>query len=181
MPCFQAHERPPPSSLSVSESSFSDALRFQAHQPAPLSSSPPVCESLFVTCHVSKLTSPLLPLPPLQMVSPFFATCHVSELTNPFLPLPPLQEVSPLFAMCHISKLTNPSLPLPPLQEVSPHLQRATFPSSPTRLSHTFSPPASESLFCTMPCFRAHQPTPPSFSPPASESPFCNMPRFRAH
>src|SRR5229473_3331937 len=93
-------------------------------------------------------------------------------------PLPPLQKVSPLFAMCHVSELTNPSLPLPPLQEVSPHLQCATFPSSPTRLSHTFSPPASESSFCTMPCFRAHQPTPPSSSPPASESPFCNMPRF---
>src|SRR5229473_3369925 len=84
-------------------------------------------------------------------------------------PLPPLQEVSPLFAMCHVSELTNPSLPLPPLQEVSPHLQRATFPSSPTCLSHTFSPPASESLFCTMPRFQARQPTPPSSSSPASE------------
>src|SRR5258707_9173628 len=117
------------------------------------------------------------PLPRLQSVSTLFPTCHVSELTNPLPPLPPLQEVSPLFAMCHISELTNPSLPLPPLQEVSPRLQRATFPSSPTRLSHTFFPPASESLFCTMPCFQAHQPTPPSSSPPASESPFSNIPR----
>src|SRR5229473_862614 len=131
MPHFQAHEHPPPSSLSVSESSF-------------------------VTCHVSKLTSLLLSLPPLQMVSPRFATCHISKLTNLFLPLPPLQKVSP-------------------------HFQCATFLSSPTHLSHTFSPPASESSFCTMPRFQAHQPTPPSSSPPASESLFCNMPRFRAH
>src|SRR5712692_5441807 len=121
------------------------------------------------------------PLPPLQEVSPLFAMCHVSELTNLLLPLPPLQEVSPLFVMCHVSELTNPSLPLPPLQKVSPRLQHATFPSSPTHLSHTFSPPASESSFCTMPCFQAHQPTPLSSSPPASESLFCNMPRFRAH
>src|SRR5260370_38088107 len=32
-----------------------------------------------------------------------------------------------------------------------------------------------------MPCFQAHQPTPPSSSPPDGESPFCNMPHFRAH
>src|SRR5229473_1164494 len=37
---------------------------FEAHQPAPPSSSPPVSESLFVTCHVSKLTNLLLSLPP---------------------------------------------------------------------------------------------------------------------
>src|SRR5260370_32818813 len=64
-----------------------------------------------------------------------FATCHVSELTNPLLPLPPLWQVSPLFAMCHVSELTNPFLPLPPLQQVSPCLQCATFLSSPTRFS----------------------------------------------
>src|SRR5258708_7129793 len=34
-----------------------------------LPSSPPASESLFVTCHVSKLTNLLLPLPPLQKVS----------------------------------------------------------------------------------------------------------------
>src|SRR5216684_8979449 len=106
MPRFQAHERPPPSSLSVSESSFSDALHFQAHQPAPLSSSPPESEPSFVTCHVSKLTNLLLPLPPLQLVSP----C-ISRLTNPLLPLPPLQLVSP-----RVSRLTNPLFPLSPLQ-----------------------------------------------------------------
>src|SRR5260221_709740 len=49
---------------------LSDVPRFQALQPAPPSSSPPACESSFVTCHVSKLTSPLLPLLPLQLVSP---------------------------------------------------------------------------------------------------------------
>src|SRR5216684_1917244 len=36
---------------------------FKAHQPAPPSSSPPAVESLFVMCHVSKLTNSLLPLP----------------------------------------------------------------------------------------------------------------------
>src|SRR5229473_2253992 len=43
---------------------------FKAHQPAPPSSSPPASESSLVTCHASKLTNPLLPLPPLQRVSP---------------------------------------------------------------------------------------------------------------
>src|SRR5260370_29815508 len=71
IPHFQAHECPPPSSsLLVGESLFSDALCFQAHQPAPLSSSPPESEPSFVTCHVPKLTNPLLPLPPLHLVSP---------------------------------------------------------------------------------------------------------------
>src|SRR5258708_33348851 len=120
-------------------------------------SCPPASEPS-VTCHVSKLTNGLLPLPPLLSVSPClqratflsspthsslflpssessFATCHISKLTNPLLPLPPLQQVSPLFAMCHISALTNPLLPLPPLQEVSPHLQHAMFLSSPTCFS----------------------------------------------
>src|SRR5260370_523402 len=47
-----------------------DLPRFQAPHLAPPSSSPPVSESSFVTCHVSKLTNSLLPLPPLQSVSP---------------------------------------------------------------------------------------------------------------
>src|SRR5260221_26807 len=34
---------------------------FEAHQPAPPSSSPPVGESSLVTCHVLKLTNPLPP------------------------------------------------------------------------------------------------------------------------
>src|SRR5260370_20800978 len=50
-----------------------DMPRFRAHQSAPLSSSPAGSESSFVTCHVSKLTNPLLPLSPLQEVSPRFA------------------------------------------------------------------------------------------------------------
>src|SRR5229473_2084285 len=37
---------------------------FEAHQPTPPSSSPPVGESLFMMCHVLKLTNLLLPLPP---------------------------------------------------------------------------------------------------------------------
>src|SRR5229473_1396488 len=48
----------------------SDVPCFEAHQPAPPSSSLPVGESSFVTCHVSKLTNLLLPLPPLQLMSP---------------------------------------------------------------------------------------------------------------
>src|SRR5216684_3177195 len=47
-----------------------DVPCFEAHQPTLPSSSPPVGESSFVTCHVSKLTNSLLPLPPLQLVSP---------------------------------------------------------------------------------------------------------------
>src|SRR5258708_5617777 len=114
--------------------------RFQAHQPAPPSSSPPDCESSFVMCHVSELTNWLLLLPPLQDVSPL-----LSRLTFPsspscfshFLPSrmcvlicdvplfqahqpappsssPPACESS--FVMCHVSKLTNWLLLLPPLQ-----------------------------------------------------------------
>src|SRR5258707_14411761 len=80
--------------------------------------------------------------------------------------------VSPHFATCHISELTNPFLPLPPLQKANPHFQHAMFPSSPTCFSSS-SPPGSESSFCDVPCFRAHQPTPPSSSPPESDSSFC--------
>src|SRR5258708_561575 len=47
-----------------------DLPSFEAHQPAPPSSSPPVAESSFVICQASKLTNSLLPLPPLQRVSP---------------------------------------------------------------------------------------------------------------
>src|SRR5258708_7312873 len=66
---------PSPSTLSLPSSTcflFSALPRFQAHQLAPPSSSPPVSESLFMTSHVSELTNPLLPLPPLQLVSPRF-------------------------------------------------------------------------------------------------------------
>src|SRR5258708_94768 len=88
--------------------------------------------------------------------------------------------VSPRFATCHISELTNPSLPLPPLQKANPHFQHARFPSFPTCFPSS-SPPGSESSFCDVPCFRAHQPAPPSSSPPGSESSFCDVPHFRAH
>src|SRR5258707_7545357 len=47
--------------------------------------------------------------------------------------------------MCHVSKLTNGLLPHPPLLSVSPHLQRATFLSSPTHSSLFL--PSSESSF----------------------------------
>src|SRR5260370_1372018 len=57
--------------LPSSESSLvSDLPSFVAHQLLLPSSSPPVSESSFVTCHISKLTNLLLPLPPLQLVSP---------------------------------------------------------------------------------------------------------------
>src|SRR5216684_187983 len=119
---------------------------FEAHQPIPPSSSPPVGESSFVSCHVSKLTNLLLPLPPLQLVSP--RLCRATFQSSPtrsslFLPSnwcvlvcivprfkahqptppsssPPASESS--LVTCHASKLTNPLLPLPPLQLVSPCL-----------------------------------------------------------
>src|SRR5258708_2981555 len=71
--------------------------RFEAHQPTPPSSFPPASESSFVTCHALKLTNPLLPLPPLQLVSPrlcrapFQISPTRSSLflpTRPFLLLP---------------------------------------------------------------------------------------------
>ncbi len=86
-----------PSSQTRSFSSFPsswwvvicDMLCFQAHQPASLSSSPPASESSFVTCHVSKLTNLLLPLPPLQFVSPhLWCAMFPSSLTCSSLFLP---------------------------------------------------------------------------------------------
>ena len=56
--CFQAHQPAPPSSSPPA----SKSSHFQAHQPAPPSSSPPGSESSFVTCHISKLTKPLVNL-----------------------------------------------------------------------------------------------------------------------
>jgi len=122
-----------------------DVPHFRAHQLAPPSFSPPDGESLFVTCHILKLTNPLLPLPPLQQVSPrLWCAMFQSSPTHSSLFLlfskwvliynvphfkahqpappsfPPLVSESP-FMMCHISKLTNPLL-LPPLQSVSPCL-----------------------------------------------------------
>src|SRR5260370_37498994 len=60
---------------------FCDVPRFEAHQAAPPSSSPPDRECSFVTCHDSNRTNPLLPLPPLQIGS---ARCrHATYLTSP--------------------------------------------------------------------------------------------------
>src|SRR5258708_27957870 len=119
-------------------------------------SSPPVGES-FVTCYVSELTNPLLPLPPLQQVSPrlrcaaFPSSPALSSLSSP-----PASESS--FAMCCISKLTSPFLPLPPFQLVSPHLSCATDPSSPTR-SSLFLPSGRQVLIYNVPHFHTQVPS----------------------
>src|SRR5258708_590775 len=84
-------------------------------------------------------------------------------------PFPALQRVSPL--MSHVSKLMNGLLPYPPLLLVSPHLQHATFLSSPTH-SSLFLPSSESVLICDMLCFKAHHPAPPSSSPPVGESLF---------
>src|SRR5216684_417416 len=110
MPHFQAHECPPPSfSLLVGKSLFSDTLHFQAHQPTPPSSSPPASKSSRFQAHQP---APPSSSPPGSESS--FVMCHVSKLTNPLFPLPPLQEVSP--CLCHAtfpSSLTCSSLFLP--------------------------------------------------------------------
>src|SRR5258707_1379571 len=122
---------------------------------------------IFVFCNSTQV------IPATQVT--LFSHHHV-----PLLPLPPLQMVSFCFTTCHISELTNPFLLLPPLQKANPHFQHAIFPSSLTCFSSS-SPPGSESSFCDVPCFRAHQPTPPSSSPPGSESSFSVLPFFRPH
>src|SRR5258707_4320419 len=91
--------RPPRSTLfpytTLFRSVVYDVPRFQAHQPAPPTSSPPGSESSFVMCHVSKLTNPLLPLPPLQKVSPRSEE-HTSEIqSRPYLVCRPLLEKTP--------------------------------------------------------------------------------------
>src|SRR5260221_716507 len=129
-------------------------LRFEAHQPTPPSSFPPASESSFVMCHASKLTNPLLPLPPLQLVSPHLcrATLRSSPTRSPpvlrlfshFRPSdlepsssssspPPPSESSFLF--CRVPSFNYLLPPLPPLQLVSPRLCHALFRSSPTRSS----------------------------------------------
>src|SRR5258707_935963 len=140
------HNTTPP----ASESSFiCDVPHFQTHQPTPPSFLPPVSESSFVMCHISKLTNPLLPPPsssPLASESSF-AMCHVSELTNPLLLPPsssPLASES-LFATCHVSELTNMLLPFLP---------------------------STQLVLSNMPCFQAHKCTPPSSFPPVVDSSF---------
>src|SRR5258708_3928889 len=71
-PCLQHAtfpSSPMRSSLSCPPASEpSDEPCFQAHEWTPLSSSPPVGESSFAMCHISELSNPLLPLPPLKLV-----------------------------------------------------------------------------------------------------------------
>src|SRR5713226_7310498 len=85
--------------------------------------SSPTCSSLScppasepsVTCHVSKLTNGLLPLPPLLSVSPHLQRAtFLSSPTHSSLFLPSSKSS---FATCHVSELTNPLLPLSPLQQ----------------------------------------------------------------
>src|SRR5258708_3165307 len=84
----------------------SDVPCFQAHEWTPPSSSPPVGESSFAMCHVSELSTPLLPLPPLHLVLPLSAlslsptpcsflisTFQTSNLPHP--PLPSLPSRNP--------------------------------------------------------------------------------------
>src|SRR5260221_3668566 len=80
---------------------------FEAHQPIPPSSSPPVGESSFVSCHVSKLTNLLLPFPPLQQVSPHLLWARLeSSLTDSYLFIP-----SPWRAMHHATSQMRPHFP----------------------------------------------------------------------
>ncbi len=138
---------PPSSSPPASESSFvCNVPHFQTHWPTPPSFLPPVSESSFVTCHISKLTNPLLPSPsssPLASESSF-AVCHVSQAHQHAFPsFCPL--ASELSVTCHVSKLMNGLLPLPPPLLVHPHLQHAMFLSSPTH-SSLFLPSSESSL-----------------------------------
>src|SRR5258708_8402216 len=73
-----------------------DVPHFEAHQPAPPSSSPPACESSFVTCHVLKLTNSSSSPPAFQS---FFVICHPLQLLTLPLPLPPLPFYSPYFSL----------------------------------------------------------------------------------
>src|SRR5713226_1481801 len=130
MPHFQAHECPPPSSsFPVGESLFSDTLRFQAHQPAPLSSSPPASKS---SCFQAHQPAPPSSSPPASKSSHFQAHQPAPPSSSPpaskssrfqaHQPAPPSSSPpgsESSFVTCRISKLTNPLLPLPLLQEVS--------------------------------------------------------------
>src|SRR5258707_14375219 len=121
MPCFRALQCTPPSfSHPASESPFCNVPRFQAHQPISPSSSPPESESSFPTCHVSELTNPLLPLPPLQDVSPRFhrATFPSSPTLSFLYLLPTLIAMVPAYSLSqpHLPHLLYPSLPPSPTE-----------------------------------------------------------------
>src|SRR5258707_383414 len=79
-------------------------------------SCPPVSEPS-MTCHVSKLTNGLLPLPPLLSVSPRLqCATFLSSPTHSSLFLPSSQSALPSY---HLSYLSNPPLPLPPFRQAS--------------------------------------------------------------
>src|SRR5258708_31693306 len=89
---------------------------FGVHQPAPPSSSPPVSESSFVTCHASKLTNLLL-LPSSWLVLVCVMLHFEAHQAAPPSSSPPVGQSS--FLQCHASKLTNLLLSLPPFHSVS--------------------------------------------------------------
>src|SRR5260370_14434779 len=101
------------SSLSIRSSSsalIGVVPSFEAHRPIPPSSSPPVGESSFVSCHVSKLTNLLLPLPPLQQVSPRLRCATIrSSLTCSSLFLPSTS----LVLFCVVPRFKPPHPPTP--------------------------------------------------------------------
>src|SRR5258708_24382766 len=90
MPCFQAHQPAPPSSSPPDgESPFCNMPHFRAHQPVPPSSSPPESESSFPTFHLSELTNSLLLfLPSMNRVFHFQCAHFSSSTTRSSLFLP---------------------------------------------------------------------------------------------
>jgi hypothetical protein len=142
LPCFfQAHKHTPPlvgplqyakfpsswkhSSLFLPSSQWvliCDFPCFWAHKCTPPFSSSPVSKPS-MTCCISKLTSPLLPFPYLQLASSHLWLAVFSSSWMCFS----LSEPS---VTCHVSKLTSMLLPLLPFQPVSPHLWLVMFLSS---------------------------------------------------
>src|SRR5258708_6453754 len=98
--------------------------RFHAYQPTPPSSSPPICESSFVSCRTSKLLLPLPPLPPLHLLTPHLFLAVLRRSSPHSTPPPPTYS---LFLLYALPLFNPPPPPPPPLQLVSPHLCHATF------------------------------------------------------
>ncbi len=132
---------PPPLSASSSSSWQDPPLQWQ------LQASPLVSESSFVTCYVSKLTNWLLPLPPLQQVSP-----HLQCATFPGSPV-------------H-SSLFHPSS-----KWILIYDGHRFNHSSPPMCSSLFLPSSWWVLVCDVPHFRAHECAPP-FPPQVAEQSF---------
>src|SRR5258708_30608037 len=83
---------------------------FEAPHLAPPSSSPPVGESSFVTCHISKLNNPLLPLLP----SSWLVLVYDIPRFEAHQPTPPFSSPpasNSLFVTYYVSKLTNSFCP----------------------------------------------------------------------